>query len=63
MSQISTETHKQVVRQHVQDGRTLTSLAAEYGLCKAHGLTMKNAKQIMFACTSSHSSGDTMASW
>ena len=35
MSQITTETRKKVVRQYIQDGRTLTSLAAEYGVSKA----------------------------
>lgn len=35
MQQISTETRKKVVRQHIQDGRTLASLAAEYGVSKA----------------------------
>lgn len=31
----ATETDKKVVRQHIQDGRTLASLAAEYGVSKA----------------------------
>ena len=35
MSHITTETRKKVVRQHIQDGRTLASLAAEYGVSKA----------------------------
>lgn len=35
MSQIITETRKKVARQHIQDGRTLASLAAEYGVSKA----------------------------
>ena len=35
MSQITAETRKKVVRQHIQDGRTLHSLAAEYGVSKA----------------------------
>ena len=34
-SYISDETRKKVVREHIQDGRTLVSLAAEYGVAKA----------------------------
>lgn len=35
MKQISDETKKKVVRLHIQDGRTLSSLAAEYGVASA----------------------------
>ncbi len=31
MSQITTEARTKVVRQHIQEGHTLYSLAAEYG--------------------------------
>lgn len=35
MQHISDETRKKVVREHIQDGRTINSLAAEYGVAKA----------------------------
>lgn len=35
MQHISDETRKKVVREHIQDGRTINSLAAEYGVSKA----------------------------
>jgi transposase len=35
MERITNETRKKVVREHIQDGRTLESLAAEYGVAKA----------------------------
>ena len=35
MKRITNETRKRVVREHIQDGRTLKSLAAEYGVSKA----------------------------
>ena len=35
MQKITDETKKKVVKLHIQDGRTLTSLAAEYGVCTA----------------------------
>lgn len=35
MERITNETRKRVVREHIQDGRTLESLAAEYGISKA----------------------------
>ena len=35
MQHISDETRKRVVREHIQDGRTINSLAAEYGMSKA----------------------------
>ncbi len=35
MRQIITETRKRVVRKHIQDGSSLVSLAAEYGVSKA----------------------------
>lgn len=35
MPHLNTETRMKIVRQHLQDGRTLVSLAAEYGVCKA----------------------------
>ncbi len=35
MQQITAETRKRVVRKHIQDGRTIVSLAAEYGVSKA----------------------------
>lgn len=35
MQHISDETRKRVVREHIQDGRTINSLAAEYGVSKA----------------------------
>ena len=34
MSHVSEETRKRVVREHIQEGRTLVSLAAEYGVSK-----------------------------
>lgn len=35
MNQITEETRKQVVIEHLRDGRTLQSLAAEYGVSRA----------------------------
>ena len=35
MQRISDETCKRVVREHIQDGRTIASLAAEYGVSRA----------------------------
>lgn len=35
MQRISNETRKKVVREHIQDGRTIVSLSAEYGVSKA----------------------------
>jgi transposase len=35
MKSITNETRKKIVRQHIQDGRTLASLAAEYGVSNA----------------------------
>ena len=35
MTRITDATRKKVVQQHIQDGRTLKSLAAEYGVSKA----------------------------
>lgn len=35
MQTITKETKKKVVKLHIQDGRTIASLAAEYGVCKA----------------------------
>lgn len=35
MKKITDETKKKVVKLHIQDGRTLASLAAEYGICTA----------------------------
>jgi Transposase. len=35
MKQFSEKTRREVVRAHIQDGRTLGSLAAEYGVSKA----------------------------
>ena len=35
MQTITDETKKKVVKLHVQEGRTIASLAAEYGVCKA----------------------------
>lgn len=35
MQRISDETRKRVVREHIQDGRTIASLAAEYGVSQA----------------------------
>ncbi len=35
MTQFTDATRKKIVTQHIQDGRTLKSLAAEYGVSKA----------------------------
>ena len=35
MQTITEETKKRVVKLHIQDGRTIASLAAEYGICHA----------------------------
>lgn len=35
MQQITAEPRKRVVREHIQDGRTIVSLAARYGVYKA----------------------------
>ena len=35
MNQFTDETKRRVVRQHIQDGRSLSSLAAEYGVSQA----------------------------
>ena len=35
MQRISDETRKRVVREHIQDCRTIASLAAEYGVSRA----------------------------
>ena len=35
MTQFSDATRKKIVTHHIQDGRTLSSLAAEYGVSKA----------------------------
>ena len=35
MTQFSDATRKKIVTQHIQDGRTLSSLATEYGVSKA----------------------------
>ena len=35
MQQITDETRKKVVCEHIRDGRTIASLAAEYGVSKA----------------------------
>lgn len=35
MQQITDETRKKVVFEHIRDGRTIASLAAEYGVSKA----------------------------
>ena len=35
MTQYTDETRKKIVRQHIQYGRTIASLAAEYGVSKA----------------------------
>lgn len=35
MGQFTEETKKRVVRRHIQDGRTIASLSAEYGASKA----------------------------
>ena len=35
MQTITEETKKKVVKLHIQDGRTIASLTAEYGICHA----------------------------
>jgi transposase len=35
MQTITEEIKKRVVKLHIQDGRTIASLAAEYGICHA----------------------------
>lgn len=35
MSQFTEETKEKVVKLHIQNGRTIASLSAEYGACKA----------------------------
>ena len=35
MKKYSEDTKKKVVKQHIQEGRTIASLSAEYGACKA----------------------------
>ncbi len=35
MTRISDETKRKVVRAHIQDGRTIASLVAEYGISRA----------------------------
>lgn len=35
MQKFTDETKKKVVKLHIQDGRTISSLAAEYGVCHA----------------------------
>ena len=35
MTRISDETRRKVVRAHIQDGRTIASLVAEYGISRA----------------------------
>ena len=35
MQTITDETKKKVVKLHIQDGRTISSLSAEYGICHA----------------------------
>ena len=35
MARISDETKRKVVRAHIQDGRTIASLVAEYGISRA----------------------------
>ena len=35
MTRISAETRRKVVRAHIQDGRTIDSLVAEYGISRA----------------------------
>ena len=35
MTRISDETRRKVVRAHIQDGRTIVSLVAEYGISRA----------------------------
>ena len=39
MTRISDETRRKVVRAHIQDGRTIASLVAEYGIS---GATVSN---------------------
>lgn len=46
MQRFTEETKKKVVRQHIQDGRTITSLAAEFGASHATILNwIKNYRQ------------------
>ncbi len=50
MQRVTDETKKKIVKLHLQDGRTLKSLADEYGVSRAQFLTglvntVKNAKQ------------------
>lgn len=52
MTQYSNATREKIVKQHIQDGRTLASLAAEYGVSKASISNwvrniVKNAKTMM----------------
>ena len=53
MQQITDETRKKVVCEHIRDGRTIASLAAEYGVSPATisnwggARTAKNAKQMI----------------
>lgn len=35
MQRVTDETKKKIAKLHIQDGRTIASLAAEYGVCKA----------------------------
>jgi transposase len=35
MQKVTEETKKKVVKLHIQDGRTISSLSAEYGVCHA----------------------------
>ena len=35
MTRISDETRRKVVRAHIQDGRTIVSLVAKYGISRA----------------------------
>ena len=35
MQQFTNETRKKVVREHIQDGKTIERLASEYGVAKA----------------------------
>ena len=35
MQKTTEETKKKIVKLHIQDGRTISSLAAEYGVCHA----------------------------
>ena len=52
MTRISDETRRKVVRAHIQNGRTIASLVAEYGISKAtvsngYARIAKNAKTMM----------------